>query len=137
MSFILLMGPWAAASPYAGVMGSCRVPGPDSSAWAHGLNLIGSAVAIGPYVLALVRPGEFRTGRRAVPSHSLSRARRVRRRCRWRSRNWLFARGLRVLSPPEAGIITLIEAAPEHASGLINDAGEGRRRPVPMVIGGS
>jgi drug/metabolite transporter, DME family len=104
---ILFMGVGSGLT-YAGVMIFLRVLRAESSAWLTALNLVGSAAAIGLYVLLRFGPTEFAAwaGAPTTPQLMVLAVYGV---VQMAIPYWLFAKGLRVLSPQEAGIITLIE----------------------------
>lgn len=132
-AFVLLMG-LGSGITYAGVMVFLRVLRAESAAWLTALNLIGSAVAIGLYVLLAFGPTEFWSWASA-PSAAQFAVLAVYGAVQMAIPYWLFARGLRVLSPQEAGIITLIEP-------LLNPLWAYLMTPekdaptVPMLLGG-
>jgi len=130
---ILLMG-LGSGLTYAIVMVFLRVLRTESAAWLTALNLFGSAFAIAVYVLVRFGPKEFASWA-AAPSLPLFAVLAVYGVVQMAIPYWLFARGLRVLSPQEAGIITLIEP-------LLNPVWAYLMTPekdaptVPMIVGG-
>lgn len=131
---ILLMG-LGSGLTYAGVMIFLRVLREESAAWLTALNLFGSALAIAVYILLRFGLSEFGTWA-AAPSPAQFAVLAVYGVVQMAVPYWLFARGLRVLSPQEAGIITLIEP-------LLNPLWAYLMTPekdaptVPMILGGS
>ena len=104
---VLLMGV-GSGMLYAVVMVCLRVLRAESAAWLVALNLVGTAVVLAVYVLACFGPGEFWAWVRA-PSPAQLGAFVVYGAVQMALPYWLFARGLRVVPPQEAGIITLVE----------------------------
>lgn len=104
---ILLMGVGSGVT-YAGVMVFLRVLRTESPTWLVALNLLGSAAAIGLYVLIRFGPAEF-WGWITAPTTAQLAVLAVYGAVQMAVPYWLFAHGLRTLSPQEAGIITLIE----------------------------
>ena len=131
---ILLMGVGSGFT-YAGVMIFLRILRAESAAWLTSLNLVGSAAALGLYVLLAFGPTEIWTWASA-PSAAQFAVLAVYGLVQMAIPYWLFARGLRVLSPQEAGIITLVEP-------LLNPLWAYLMTPekdaptVPMLIGGA
>jgi drug/metabolite transporter (DMT)-like permease len=93
---------------YAGVMVFLRVLRTESTAWLVTLNLLGSSAAIGLYVLVWFGPADFLAWV-STPSPRQLGMLAVYGAVQMALPYWLFARGLRVVTPQEAGIITLIE----------------------------
>ncbi|MFO0801591.1 MAG: DMT family transporter [Gemmataceae bacterium] len=104
---ILLMGVGAGFT-YAGVMIFLRMLRHHAPAWLTAMNLIGSAVALGAYVLLLFGWSEFLAWAGA-PSIAQVAVLALYGVIQMAIPYWLFARSLRAVSPQEAGIITLIE----------------------------
>lgn len=104
---ILVMG-LGAGLTYAVVMVFLRMLRHESAAWLTALNLLGSAAAIGLYVLIRFGPAEFAIWV-SQPTNAQFAVLALYGVVQMAIPYWLFARGLRVLSPQEAGIITLIE----------------------------
>lgn len=104
---ILLMGVGAGFT-YAGVMIFLRMLRHHAPAWLTSLNLIGSAVAIGAYVLLRFGWAEFLAWA-GTPSLAQIAVLALYGVIQMAIPYWLFARSLRAVSPQEAGIITLIE----------------------------
>jgi DME family drug/metabolite transporter len=131
--YILLMGIGSGLT-YAGVMIFLRILRTESAAWLTALNLVGSAAAIALYVLVASGPAEFWAWASA-PSFEQFAVLAVYGVAQMAIPYWLFARGLRVLSPQEAGTITLIEP-------LLNPVWAYLMTPekdaptLPMVLGG-
>src|SRR6185437_13668385 len=131
---ILFMG-LGSGLTYAVVMVFLRVLRTESAAWLTALNLFGSAFAIALYVLLRFGPEEFAIWATApaMPQFAVMAVYGV---VQMAIPYWLFARGLRVLSPQEAGIITLIEP-------LLNPVWAYLMTPekdaptVPMIAGGA
>jgi len=131
---ILFMG-LGSGLTYAVVMVFLRVLRTESAAWLTALNLFGSAFAIALYVLLRFGPEEFASWATApaMPQFAVMAVYGV---VQMAIPYWLFARGLRVLSPQEAGIITLIEP-------LLNPVWAYLMTPekdaptVPMIVGGA
>lgn len=130
---ILFMGVGSGLT-YASVMICLRVLRAESAAWLTALNLIGSALAIALYVFLRFGPTEFWDWA-SEPSAAQFAVLAVYGVVQMAIPYWLFAKGLRVLSPQEAGIITLIEP-------LLNPLWAYMMTPekdaptVPMVLGG-
>lgn len=131
--YILLMG-LGSGLTYAGVMIFLRVLRAESAAWLTALNLIGSGAAIALYVLVALGPQSFFPWMTA-PSAAQFAVLVVYGVVQMAIPYWLFAKGLRVLSPQEAGIITLIEP-------LLNPVWAYMMTPekdaptMPMILGG-
>jgi drug/metabolite transporter (DMT)-like permease len=104
---ILLMGVGAGFT-YAGVMIFLRTLRQHAPAWLTAMNLIGSAVAIGAYVLIRFGWGEFLAWA-GTPTFAQIAVLALYGVIQMAIPYWLFARSLRAVSPQEAGIITLIE----------------------------
>lgn len=131
---ILLMG-LGSGLTYAGVMVFLRMLRHESASWLTALNLIGSAVAIGLYILIRFGPAEFAAWA-SEPSFAQFVVLALYGVIQMAVPYWLFAHGLRVLSPQEAGIITLVEP-------LLNPLWAYLMTPekdaptVPMLLGGA
>lgn len=131
---ILFMG-LGSGLTYAIVMVFLRMLRHESAPWLTALNLIGSAAAIGLYVLIRFGPAEFAAWA-SEPSLAQFIVLALYGVIQMAIPYWLFARGLRVLSPQEAGIITLIEP-------LLNPLWAYLMTPekdaptAPMLIGGA
>ncbi len=131
---ILFMG-LGSGLTYAVVMVFLRVLRTESAAWLTALNLFGSAFAIALYILLRFGPEDFAIWATApaMPQFAVMAVYGV---VQMAIPYWLFARGLRVLSPQEAGIITLIEP-------LLNPVWAYLMTPekdaptVPMIVGGA
>ncbi|MDB5306631.1 MAG: yijE [Gemmataceae bacterium] len=104
---ILFMGAGSGVV-YAGVMIFLRVLRAESPAWLVTLNLTGSAAALGLFVLVADGPAEFWRWVSAPTPGQLA-VLVVFGAVQMALPYWLFARGLRTVSPQEAGIITLLE----------------------------
>jgi drug/metabolite transporter (DMT)-like permease len=132
--YILLMG-LGSGLTYAGVMIFLRILRTESPAWLTALNLIGSGGAIALYILIAFGSAEFAAWM-AAPSPAQFAVLFIYGIVQMAIPYWLFAKGLRVLSPQEAGIITLIEP-------LLNPLWAYMMTPekdaptVPMFVGGS
>jgi drug/metabolite transporter (DMT)-like permease len=131
---ILLMG-LGSGLTYAGVMIFLRILRAESAAWLTALNLIGSAAVLALSVLVRFGPNDFATWASA-PTAAQFVVLAIYGVVQMAVPYWLFARGLRVLSPQEAGIITLIEP-------LLNPVWAYLMTPdldaptAPMILGGS
>lgn len=104
---ILLMGVGSGLW-YAGVVLFLRVLRDESPAWLIALNLLGTSVTLGLYVMLRYGVGEFVTWVTAPTAGQLALL-AVFGVVQMAAPYWLFARGLRHVSPHEAGIITLLE----------------------------
>jgi len=104
---ILLMGVGSGLW-YAGVVLFLRVLRDESPAWLIALNLLGTSVTLGLYVMLRYGVGEFLTWVTAPSAGQLALL-AVFGVVQMAAPYWLFARGLRHVSPHEAGIITLLE----------------------------
>lgn len=104
---ILLMG-LGSGVWYAGVVIFLRVLRNESPAWLIALNLVGTAVTLGLYVLVRFGVDGF-VGWVTAPSGAQLALLVVFGVVQMATPYWLFARGLRSVSPHEAGIITLLE----------------------------
>lgn len=93
---------------YAGVMVFFRALRADSPAWLVTLNLIGTAVTLGLFVLVRFGLDGF-VGWVRSPSPNQFAVLAVYGAVQMALPYWLFARGLRTVTPQEAGIITLLE----------------------------
>jgi drug/metabolite transporter (DMT)-like permease len=93
---------------YAVVVLFLRVLRAHSSAWLVALNLLGSAAALGLFVLGGEGPGAFAEWA-AAPSAKQLAVLAAFGAFQMALPYWLFTRGLRTVSPHEAAIITLIE----------------------------
>jgi drug/metabolite transporter (DMT)-like permease len=93
---------------YAGVVLFLRVLRGHSAVWLVALNLLGSAVVLGLFVLATKGPAGFAEWLTA-PSAAQFAVLVVGGILQMGVPYWLFTRGLQVVSPHEAAIITLIE----------------------------
>lgn len=130
---ILLMGV-GSGIVYAGVMLFLRTLRAESAAWLVSLNLIGSAAALGLYVLVRYGAADFRAWI-AAPSGVQFAVFVVYGAVQMAIPYWLFARGLRTLSPQEAGIITLIEPVLNPIWAYLVTP-EKDAPTVPMIVGG-
>jgi drug/metabolite transporter, DME family len=132
-TFVLLMG-LGSGLTYAGVMVFLRVLRSESAAWLTALNLLGSAAAIALYVLLAFGIFAFREWA-STPTAAQFAVLAVYGAVQMAIPYWLFARGLRVLPPQEAGIITLIEPLLNPVWAYLmtpeKDAPTG-----PMILGG-
>jgi DME family drug/metabolite transporter len=104
---ILLMGA-GSGIVYAWVVLFLRVLRDQSAAWLVALNLLGTAVTLGLFVLASDGPAAFLAWVSAPTPRQLA-VLVVFGGAQMALPYWLFTRGLRTVSPQEAGIITLIE----------------------------
>jgi drug/metabolite transporter (DMT)-like permease len=104
---ILLMGV-GSGMWYAGVVLFLRVLRHESPAWLIALNLVGTAVTLGLYVLLRYGVAGFVEWVTAPTAGQLALL-LVFGVVQMATPYWLFARGLRTVSPHEAGIITLLE----------------------------
>jgi drug/metabolite transporter (DMT)-like permease len=104
---ILLMGV-GSGMWYAGVVLFLRVLRDESPAWLVSLNLIGTAVMLGLYVALRYGVAGFLEWVTAPTAGQLGLL-LVFGVVQMAAPYWLFARGLRHVSPHEAGIITLLE----------------------------
>ena len=130
---ILFMGA-GSGLVYAVVMIFLRVLRDVSSAWLICLNLIGTAATLGAYILVTSGPlGLWEWA--ATPSLQQLAVLAVFGIVQMAIPYWLFARGLRVVGPLEAGIITLLEPLlnPVWAYLITPDKDTPT---VPMLIGG-
>ena len=93
---------------YAGVVIFLRALRAYSPAWLVMLNLLGSAAALSMFVLLTDGPTAWLTWVTAPNDRQLA-VLAVFGVCQMAVPYWLFARGLRTVSPQEAGIITLLE----------------------------
>src|SRR5439155_15982092 len=93
---------------YAVVVVFLRVLRDHSSAWLVALNLLGSAVALGLFVLLDDGPAGF-VNWVTAPSVKQLAVLAAFGAFQMALPYWLFTRGLRTVSPQEAAIITLIE----------------------------
>src|SRR5207249_2429596 len=93
---------------YALVVLFLRVLRDCSSAWLVALNLLGGAFALGLFVLVNDGPTEFLAWVTAPSAKQLA-VLFVFGALQMAFPYWLFARGVRTVSPQEAAIITLIE----------------------------
>jgi drug/metabolite transporter (DMT)-like permease len=93
---------------YAVVVLFLRVLRSHSSAWLVALNLLGSAAALGLFVLVGHGPGAFAEWASAPGARQLAVLAAF-GAFQMALPYWLFTRGLRTISPHEAAIITLIE----------------------------
>ncbi|MFM8274195.1 MAG: DMT family transporter, partial [Gemmata sp.] len=93
---------------YAVVVLFLRALRDHSSAWLIGINLLGSAAALGLFVLLTSGPAAFAAWLTA-PSVKQLAVLVVFGAFQMALPYWLFARGLRTVSPQEAALITLIE----------------------------
>jgi drug/metabolite transporter (DMT)-like permease len=104
---ILLMGV-GSGMWYAGVVLFLRVLRNESPAWLVSLNLLGTAVTLGLYVALRYGVAGFYEWVTAPSAGQLGLL-AVFGVVQMATPYWLFARGLRSVSPHEAGIITLLE----------------------------
>ncbi|MBX9581395.1 MAG: DMT family transporter [Gemmataceae bacterium] len=104
---ILVMG-LGSGVVYAGVVLFLRSLRDVSPAWLVALNLLGTAATLGLYVLIADGPAGCRDWVSAPSGRQLA-ALAVYGTVQMAVPYWLFTRGLRAVSPQEAGIITLIE----------------------------
>lgn len=119
---------------YAVVVLMLRVLREHATAWLVALNLLGTAVTLGLYVVVTDGPAGFVAWASAPSSRQLA-VLAVFGAFQMALPYWLFARGLRTVSAPEAAIITLIEPLlnPVWAY-LITPAKD--TPTVPMLVGG-
>jgi len=131
---ILVMGVGSGFT-YAGVMIFLRMLRSHAPAWLTSMNLIGSAIAIGAYVLLRFGWSEFATWI-GTPTFAQIVVLALYGVIQMAIPYWLFARSLRAVSPQEAGIITLIEPLlnPVWAYMMTPE----KDKPTgPMLIGGA
>lgn len=119
---------------YAGVIVFLRVLRAESPTWLVTLNLLGSAVTLGLFVLLTAGPAEFGEWV-AAPSPRQLAVLVVYGAVQMALPYWLFAHGLRTLSPQEAGIITLIEPLLNPVWAYLITP-EKDTPTVPMLLGG-
>jgi drug/metabolite transporter (DMT)-like permease len=106
-TLVLLMG-LGSGLTYAGVVLFLRGLRAESSAWLMVMNLLGSAAILGGFVVA--RDGwDSARGWFTATSGSQFLVLLVFGAVQMATPYWLFARGLRSVSPQEAGVITLLE----------------------------
>ncbi|MBX9624394.1 MAG: DMT family transporter [Gemmataceae bacterium] len=131
---VLLMG-LGSGVVYAGVVLFLRALRDVAPAWLIALNLLGSAAGLGLFVLLTDGPAEFRAWV-VTPTPRQFALLAAYGAVQMAAPYWLFSRGLRAVSPQEAGIITLIEPLLNPLWAYLitpeKDAPTG-----PMVAGGS
>jgi len=130
---ILFMGVGAGFT-YAGVMISLKTLKHHAPAWLTTMNLIGSALAIGAYVLIRFGWTEFAAWV-GTPSFAQVAVLVLYGVIQMAIPYWLFARSLRAVSPQEAGIITLIEPLLNPVWAYLMTP-EKDKPTVPMLLGG-
>lgn len=130
---ILFMGVGAGFT-YAGVMIFLRMLRHHAPAWLTAMNLIGSAAAIGAYVLIRFGWTEFAVWV-GTPSLAQIAVLALYGVIQMAIPYWLFARSLRAVSPQEAGIITLIEPLLNPFWAYLMTP-EMDKPTVPMLVGG-
>jgi len=119
---------------YAGVMVFLRVLRDVSSAWLVSLNLLGTAATLGAYMLITAGPvGLWEWA--STPSPQQLAVLAVFGVVQMAIPYWLFARGLRVVRPHEAGIITLLEPLLNPVWAYLVTP-EKDTPTLPMLIGG-
>jgi drug/metabolite transporter (DMT)-like permease len=130
---ILFMGVGSGIT-YAGVMIFLRVLRTESPAWLTTLNLLGTSVTLGLYVLVWFGPAEFWSWV-SLPTTRQFGAFVLYGVIQMALPYWLFARGLRTISPQEAGLITLIEPLLNPIWAYLITP-EKDAPTVPMIVGG-
>jgi DME family drug/metabolite transporter len=133
-ALILFMGVGAGFT-YAGVMISLKTLRHFAPAWLTAMNLIGSAAAIGAYVLIRSGWSEFLAWS-GTPTFAQVAVLALYGVIQMAIPYWLFARSLRAVSPQEAGIITLIEPLLNPFWAYLMTP-EKDKPTVPMLIGGA
>jgi DME family drug/metabolite transporter len=106
-ALVLLMG-LGSGLTYAGVVLFLRGLRAESSAWLMVLNLLGSAAILGGFV-AIYKGWDAVLAWFTAPSAAQFLVLAVFGAVQMAAPYWLFARGLRSVSPQEAGVITLLE----------------------------
>lgn len=119
---------------YAGVMLFLRALRAESAAWLVVLNLVGSAVTLGLYVLLWYGPTEFWSWI-TQPSPEQLATFVLYGVIQMALPYWLFAHGLRTVPPQEAGIITLIEPLLNPIWAYLITPEKDAPTP-PMILGG-
>jgi drug/metabolite transporter (DMT)-like permease len=104
---VLFMGVGSGAA-YAAVVLFLRVLRGHAAVWLVTINLLGTALTLGLYVLAADGPAGFAAWARA-PSPAQFGVLAAAGVLQMAVPYWLFTRGLRTVSPQEAALITLIE----------------------------
>jgi drug/metabolite transporter (DMT)-like permease len=130
---ILFMGVGSGIT-YAGVMIFLRVLRTESPAWLTTLNLLGTSVTLGLYVLLWFGPAEFWSWV-TMPTPRQFGVFVLYGVIQMALPYWLFARGLRTISPQEAGLITLIEPLLNPIWAYLVTP-EKDAPTVPMIVGG-
>jgi drug/metabolite transporter (DMT)-like permease len=119
---------------YAVVVVFLRVLRDHASAWLVALNLLGTAVTLGLFVLARDGPAGFAEWVSAPTARQVA-VLAVFGAVQMALPYWLFTRGLRAVSPHEAAIITLVEPLLNPVWAYLITPGKDTPTP-PMLLGG-
>jgi len=131
---VLLMG-LGSGVVYAIVVLFLRVLRGHAVAWLVALNLLGTAVALGLFVLLKDGPAEFAVWVSAPSAKQLA-VLAVFGAVQMALPYWLFTRGLRAVSPQEAAIITLIEPLLNPVWAYLITPEKDRPTPAMLIGGG-